>query len=435
MPEPDGRNLLQSRRVQLASMVLCTVMLGNMQYGWTLFVNPMRNATHWETASIQVAFTILIFVNTWLAPIEGWIVDRYGPRPVVMLGGLMAALSWVLNSRAESLQSLYVAAAIGGVGIGCVFGTCMGSALKWFPDRRGFASGMIAAGYGLGSAVTVIPLARMIQASGYRHTFLVFGLIQGWSIFFIGALLVKPIVPALRSLSRRIQQGADLTPGQTLRTGVFWVIYLVYVMIGFGGMVITAQLGPIARDFGIEKQIFTILGFSLPVLTLAVSIDNFANGITRPISGLLSDKIGRENAMLLMFGSESLAFLGMALFGHRPLAFLIFAALTFLCWGEIFSLFPAICGDTFGVKYATANNGLLYTAKGTCALAVPLASLLVTATGTWTSVLVATAVSSLLAGLLAKFLVVPMRKKLFAAGPFPATAMGAGAAETVPGIP
>lgn len=433
MPEPDGRSLLQNRRVQLVSMVLCTVMLGNMQYGWTLFVNPMRNAHHWETASIQVAFTILIFVNTWLAPIEGWVVDRYGPRLVVMLGGLMAALSWVMNSRAESLQSLYVAAVIGGVGIGCVFGTCMGSALKWFPDRRGFAAGMIAAGYGLGSAVTVIPLARMIQWSGYRHTFLVFGLIQGLSIFVLGALLVKPIVPALRSLSRRIQQGAEFTPAQTLRTGVFWVIYLVYVLIGYGGMVITAQLGPIARDFGVEKQIVTILGLSLPVLTLAVSIDNFANGITRPFCGFLSDKIGRENAMLLMFASESVAFLGMALFGRRPLAFLIFAALIFLCWGEIFSIFPAICGDTFGVKNATANNGLLYTAKGTCALAVPLANLLVAATGTWTSVLAATAVCSLLAGLLAKFLVVPMRKKLFASGPLPVTGMGASAAGA--GIP
>ena len=432
MPE---QNLLLDRRVQLASMVLCTVMLGNMQYGWTLFVNPMRNATHWETASIQVAFTIMIFVNTWLAPVEGWVVDRYGPRFVVMLGGLMAALSWVMNSRAESLQSLYVAAVIGGVGIGCVFGTCMGSALKWFPDRRGFAAGMIAAGYGLGSAVTVIPLARMIQSSGYRRTFLVFGLIQGLSIFVLGALLAKPVVPAVRSLSRRIQQGAEFTPSQTLRTGVFWMIYLVYVLIGYGGMVMTAQLGPIARDFGIEKQIVTILGLSLPVLTLAVSIDNFANGITRPICGYLSDRIGRENAMLLMFGSESVAFLGMALFGHQPVAFLIFAALIFLCWGEIFSLFPAICGDTFGVKYATANNGLLYTAKGTCALAVPLANLLVAATGTWTTVLAATAASSLLAGLLAKFLVVPMREKLFASGQLPVTPVGATAAESAAGIP
>jgi OFA family oxalate/formate antiporter-like MFS transporter len=192
------------------------------------------------------------------------------------------------------------------------------------------------------------------------------------------------------------------------------MIYLVYVMIGFGGMVITAQLGPLALDFGVEKQIVTILGLSLPVLTLAASVDNFANGITRPLCGFLSDRIGRENTMLLVFSAEGIAFAGMIAFGRHPLAFVLFAALIFLFWGEIFSIFPAICGDTFGVKHAAANNGLLYTAKGTSALAVPLANLLVTTTGTWTSVLLAASLCSLGAGILAKFVVAPMRVRLLA---------------------
>ena len=410
-------NFFQSRWVQLAAMVLSTVTLSNMQYGWTLFVNPMRNETHWQTAGIQLAFSILILVNTWLAPLEGWIVDRYGPRWVVMLGGLSAGASWIMNSRAHSLTMLYVAAVVGGVGIGCVFGTCMGSALKWFPDRRGFASGMIAAGYGLGAAITVIPTARMIEMSGYRHTFWTFGLIQGVSITCLGALLIMPRVPALPVSRGRILQGRDFTPTETVRTGVFWLIYLVYLLIASGGMIITAQLGPIARSFGVEKQIVIILGFAMPVLTLAVSIDNLANGLTRPFCGFLSDKIGRENTMLLMFCSEGIALLGMLAFGRQPLGFLVFAALIFLFWGEIFSLFPAISGDTFGVKNATANNGLLYTAKGTSALVVPLANLLVAATGTWTSVLLLAAVCAIAAGLLAKFMVVPMRRKLLAREP------------------
>ena len=192
MPEQHGPGSFENRWVQLAIMVLSTVTLSNMQYGWTLFVNPMRNETHWATAGIQLAFSILIFLNTWLAPLEGWVADRYGPRFVVMLGGLAAGTSWVMNSRAHSLQALYVAAAIGGLGIGCVFGTCMGTALKWFPERRGFASGMIAAGYGLGAAITVIPTSRMILASGYRHAFFFFGLLQGVSIFCLGAFLIKP---------------------------------------------------------------------------------------------------------------------------------------------------------------------------------------------------------------------------------------------------
>jgi OFA family oxalate/formate antiporter-like MFS transporter len=410
---PQWTTQWRGRWPQLTFAVLSTVMLANMQYGWTLFVNPMHDANHWSRASIQVAFTIMIFVNTWLSPVEGWLVDRYGPRPVVMAGGVFAALSWVVNSQARSLGILYVSAVIGGLAIGCVFGTCMGTALKWFPDKRGLAAGMIAAGYGLGAALTSAPLAMMIQLSGYRHAFRFFGFLQGISILFFAALLVKPSKQGeLKRPRKSIYQGAELSPSETLRTKVFWLIYLIYLLIAFGGMIMTAQLGPIARDFGLEKQMVTILGVSTPVLALAVSLDNFANGITRPISGFLSDIIGRENMMLLIFSLESAALLGMAVFGRNPYGFVVFAALVFLFWGEIFVVFPAVCGDSFGIKHATANNGLLYTAKGTAALTVPLANLLTGATGAWSSVLFAACFCSLAAGVLAKFALVPLRRRL-----------------------
>ena len=389
---------LGSRWLQLAVMVLCTVALSNMQYGWTLFVNPMREETRWATPSIQFAFSILIFLNTWLAPAEGWVADRWGPRFVVMLGGLAAGASWMMNARAHSLQALYAAAAVGGLGMGCVFGTCMGSALKLFPERRGMASGMIAAGLALGSALTVFPISHMIAVSGYRHTFFVFGLLQGGSIVVLGSLLARPaakIVPAA------VSHGREFTPWETVRSKVFWLIYAIYLMIAFGGMTVTAQLGPIARDFGVGK-----------LLTVAVSIDNLANGLTRPFSGYLSDRIGRENAMLLMFSAEGAAFLGMAAWGRNPVAFVISAAMIFLFWGEIFSLFPAICGDAFGVRNATANNGLLYTAKGTSALVVPLANYLVSASGGWTASLLLMAISSAAAGVLARMVLAPMRRRI-----------------------
>ncbi len=387
-------------------------MLANMQYGWTLFVNPMHDANGWSRASIQIAFTIMIFVNTWLSPVEGWLVDRYGPRCVVMAGGVFAAISWVINSDSALAPTLYISAVIGGLAIGCVFGTCMGTALKWFPDRRGLAAGMIAAGYGFGAAFTSAPLAMMIRDSGYRHAFRFFGFFKV-AIVICAVLLVKPTaalnVPRPR---KTIYQGAELTPSQTLRSGVFWLIYLIYLLIAFGGMIMTAQLGPIARDFGLENQTVMVLGFSTPVLALAVSLDNFANGITRPVSGFLSDMLGRENMMLLIFSLEAVALLGMAVFGRNPHGFLLFAALIFLFWGEIFVVFPALSGDSFGIQYATANNGLLYTAKGTAALAVPLANLMMVATSTWTSVLFLASACSLVSGLLAKFVLVPMRKRL-----------------------
>jgi MFS transporter, OFA family, oxalate/formate antiporter len=311
------------------------------------------------------------------------------------------------------LPVLYVAAVIGGLGVGCVFGTCMGTALKWFPDKRGLAAGMIAAGFGLGAAVTVIPVAGMIRSSGYQQTFFTFGLIQGLSIFVLGLFLIKPVVTKIRSTSRNIVQSArNFKPAEVVRTPVFWMIYLVYVSIASGGMVITAQLGPIARDFGLEKTMLVVLGATVPLLTLTISIDNFANGLTRPLSGFLSDAIGRENAMLLIFGCEALAFIGLATLGHHPIAFVVFAAMIFLFWGEVFSIFPAICGDTFGVENAAANNGLLYTAKGISSVLVPVASLLVGAAGNWSTVLFAFAAFSLFAGVMAKFVLAPMRKKL-----------------------
>jgi MFS transporter, OFA family, oxalate/formate antiporter len=406
----------RSRWPQLTFAVLSTVMLANMQYGWTLFVNPMHDANHWSRAGIQIAFTIMIFVNTWLSPVEGWLVDRYGPRCVVMAGGVFAAASWVTNSNAESLSTLYISAVIGGLAIGCVFGTCMGTALKWFPDRRGLAAGLIAAGYGFGAAITSAPLAMMIRDSGYRHAFRFFGLLQGIAILICAVLLVKPTAALKLPRPRKtIYQGAELTPSRTIRSGVFWLLYLIYLLIAFGGMIMTAQLGPIARDFGLENQMVTVLGIATPLLAVAVSIDNFANGITRPLSGWLSDMIGRENMMLLIFSLESGALLGMAVFGRNPHGFLLFAALIFLFWGEIFVVFPALSGDSFGIQYAAANNGLLYTAKGTAALAVPLANVLMVATGAWTSVLLVASACSLTSGLLAKFVLVPMRKRLAAA--------------------
>jgi len=416
-PQTPSAPFWRHRWTQLTLAALATVMLANLQYGWTLFVNPMQDANHWNRAAIQVAFTIMIFVNTWLAPFEGWLVDRHGPRPVVIAGGAFAALSWVMNARAGSLQALYIAAIVGGLALGCVFGTCMGTALKWFPDKRGLAAGMIAAGYGLGAALTSAPLSTMIRVDGYRHAFLFFGLLQGIAIVILGAMLIKP-APHTKALKPRqsIYHGPELTPTQTIRTGVFWLTYLVYLLIAFGGMVITAQLGPIARDFGIERTAVTLLGVTAPVLTLAISIDNFANGITRPIAGMISDIIGRENMMLLMFSLEGVALGGLAILGRSPYGFLGFAALVFLFWGEIFVIFPAICGDSFGMKNAAANNGLLYTAKGTSALAVPLASILVTATGTWNSVLLTAAFCSVLAGVLARFVLVPMRMRMRASG-------------------
>src|SRR5258706_9925234 len=177
---------------QLIFGIICMVMIANLQYGWTLFVNPIDQKYHWGRAAIQVAFTIFVLTETWLVPVEGWLVDRFGPKIVVLVGGVLVAISWVINSLADELGTLYIAAAIGGIGAGAVYGTSIGNALKWFPDRRGLAAGLTAAGFGAGSALTIIPIQGMIQSSGYQATFLWFGLGQGIVVVVLSLLLSAP---------------------------------------------------------------------------------------------------------------------------------------------------------------------------------------------------------------------------------------------------
>ena len=426
---------LSNRWSQLVIGMLCMALVANLQYAWTLFVTPMNTRHHWGEASIQLAFSLFILTETWLVPVEGWLVDKFGPRPVVACGALCAGIAWVMYSWATSLAELYTASVIAGIGAGGVYGTCVGNALKWFPDRRGLAAGLTAAGFGAGAAVTVIPIANMITRSGYEHTFFFFGILQGVCIFVLALLLKKPVVRKVSTVKKRFAvTKIDYTPGQMIKTPVFWVLYLSFVGVAAGGLMATAQIGPIAKDWGLARIPMSFFGMTLPLLTMTLSIDNICNGFTRPLCGFISDKIGRENTMFMIFIGEGLALLGMMQFGTNPYAFMTFAALIFLFWGEIFSIFPATCADTFGSKYAAANAGTLYTAKGTAALLVPIASVL-SATGGWSAVFVASAVITIAAGVAAKFILAPMCTRLIEASDQSAVSTAGGTVVSAAGNP
>lgn len=400
-----------NRWVQLILGIACMALVANLQYAWTLFVNPIDAKYHWGRAAIQVSFSIFVLVETWFVPVEGWLVDQFGPRPVIAFGAIAAGIGWVINSYAATLSVLYIAAVLSGLGAGCVYGTCVGNALKWFPDKRGLAAGLTAAGFGAGAALTIIPIASTIRISGYEQAFLHFGIFQGLAIFVLAMFMVRPVTPKGVKISPRlVMTKVDYSMGQMLRTPVFWLIYALFVAVAAGGLMATAQLAPIARDYGLAKLPVSFLGLTLPLLTLTLSIDSLANGFTRPLCGFISDRLGRENTMLLVFVGEGLAMLGLLNFGHTATGFLIFAPLIFLFWGEIYSIFPAICADTFGTKYATGNAGALYTAKGTASLLVPLTSVL-SANGNWNRAYIVAAALSIGAGLAAKFILVPMRKR------------------------
>jgi OFA family oxalate/formate antiporter-like MFS transporter len=309
------------RWLQLTAGLICMVMIANLQYGWTLFVGPIDEKHHWGRAAIQVAFTIFVLTETWLVPVEGWLVDRFGPKIVVFVGGVLVAIAWAMNSAADTLTMLYVAAAIGGIGAGGVYGTCIGNALKWFPDRRGLAAGLTAAGFGAGSALTIIPIQGMIQASGYEATFLWFGISQGLVVVVLSLLLRAPHAGEAPPSTRLRQSARDYTPLEVLASPIFWVMYAMFVLVGAGGLMATAQLAPIANDFQIAKVPVSLLGLTLPALTFALSIDRVLNGLTRPFFGWVSDRIGRENTMFIAFGLEAVGIWALSAFGRDPVLF------------------------------------------------------------------------------------------------------------------
>jgi len=281
---------------QLVIGIVCMAMIANLQYGWTLFVPPIDDKYNWGKASIQVAFTIFVLFETWLVPLEGYLVDKYGPRLITLIGGALCGISWVMNSFASSLAMLYTAAAIGGIGAGAVYGTCVGNALKWFPDRRGLAAGLTAMGFGAGSALTIIPIATMIQSRGYEQTFLYFGLGQGIIVVLLSLFLAAP-PPGYRE---RVMANVPLsvrstrhqyTPREMLKTPVFYLMYLMFVLMASGGLMATAQLAVIAKDFGVADTPVSILGLTLPALTFALSMDRILNGLTPILRlGVRSDR-------------------------------------------------------------------------------------------------------------------------------------------------
>jgi MFS transporter, OFA family, oxalate/formate antiporter len=404
--------LRRGRWWQLVLGIICMSMIANLQYGWTLFVKPMHDARGWSLSGIQVAFTIFVLVETWLVPFEGYLVDRVGPQFVGVVAGLLVALAWVINGVATSLPMLYVGAIVGGIGAGAVYGACVGNALKWFPDRRGLAAGLTAMGFGAGSALTVFPIANMIKAEGYEATFLKFGLLQGAVVFVVGWFLRAPsaqFVPPQKV--GRSQSARDYTPLEMLRGPVFWVLFVMFVFSASGGLIATAQLTPMASDLGVANSNVSLAGVTLLALPFALSMNRIFNGISRPFFGWMSDRIGRERTLFIAFIIEGAGILLLDEYGRNPVAFVLLTALVFFAYGEIYSIFPAICADIYGRRYASANAGLLYTGKGVASLFVPLSSVIAASAVGWDGVFMVTATMNIVAALLAVFVLKPMRAR------------------------
>ena len=463
---PQTRSFFATPWLQLIIGVTCMVMIANLQYGWTFFVPDIQKKFGWDRGSIQIAFTLFVLFETWLVPIEGWFVDRFGPRIVIFIGGILCMIGWVVNSYATTLTEFYGAQIVAGIGAGAVYGTCIGNALKWFPDRRGLAAGLTAAGFGAGSALTVIPIQNMIKVSGFQATFFNFGVGQGVLICVLAFFMFAPKpgqVPIVAGNAAVIQGKRQFAPGELIGPSLPWIIglaialvggfvmwwfalqfyiplalavlifvmggaivwtrgqpiftlmYLMFVIVGAGGLMVTANLAPIAQDLKIAGVPVTVMWLTMPALTFAATLDRILNGLTRPFFGWVSDQIGRENTMFIAFGLEGIGIYMLYRLGADPVWFVLLSGMVFFAWGEIYSLFPSTCTDTFGAKFATTNAGLLYTAKGTAALLIPYANTIQKSTGSWDMVFIIAAAANILAAVLAIGVLKPWRRRMIAA--------------------
>jgi oxalate/formate antiporter len=401
-----------SRWAQLAFGVACMVAASNIQYSWTQFVPEIQKAHGWERAAIQTAFSIFVVVQTWSTPFVGVLIDRYGPRLLVLLGGVLTGLAWVINSYATTLPGFYFGSVVGGLGVGAVYATCINNAIKWFPDRRGLGVGLTAAGYGSGTILTVVPIANMIASSGYQAAFFTFGVIQGIVIVVFASFLRAPRLGVVRYSASVAQSRRDYTLSEALRTPVFWVMLAMFTGTVTGGLMAVAQLSVIAEDLGVRNFEIDFYFFTMAALPFALMMNTIVNGLSRPIFGWLSDHIGRELVMFIAFSLEAVGILALGWYGANPWAFVVLSGIVFFAWGEVYSLFSATAGDTFGTKNIGTIYGLLYCAKGVAALLVPFGNVLMEATGTWTTVLYTMAALDLSAALTAILILRPMRRRL-----------------------
>lgn len=393
--------------------------VANLQYSWTLFTGELTASLHATLPAIQVAFSTFLIAVTWLVPFDGYLIDRFGPRPIMVCAGVLVGIGWVGAGKARTVSELVLVYTIGGIGAGIVYGGTIGNALKWFPDRRGLCVGLTSGAYGLGTAFTVSGIASMIRFSGYSRTFIVWGLAQGIVVVLSALVMENPPDAWMpvgydpnreRTTAKAVHSGVDMSPWQMMRTGSFWLIYLMMTLMSFGGLMVTAQLSPIAKFYNVDK---VIVIFGMTALVSAIQIDRILNGLTRPFWGWVSDHLGRENTMFAAFTLEGAAVFLLLRLASHPVWFISLSGLCFFAWGEIFSLFPSITADLFGAKWATTNFGVVLTGAGVASIfAGPLAAMASVKSGNWTSVFWAMIACDLVSAVLALFWLRPVARRM-----------------------
>lgn len=398
-----------NRWLQLGLGLLCMMSISSPQYVWTLLTKPLSAKLGVPLPELQVTFSLLIILQTFFSPFQGKLIDRFGPRLLISLGTVMSGLSWVLSSTAVSTSMLYLTyGLVGGLGTGIVYVGVVGLMVRWFPDRRGFAAGAVAAGYGMGAIVTTFPISASLAARGLDATLWIYGIafaVVGFAASQ-GLRVPRDAAPAKALSSATASNVPNVRPAQMMKSPLFWLMFVMMSMMSTSGLMVTSQMATFAADFGISH----VVVFGMAALPLALTIDRFTNGLTRPLFGWVSDKFGRENTMFFAFALEGVAMALWLMTRDNAVLFVLLSGVVFFGWGEIFSLFPSTLTDTFGTRHATENYGWLYISQGIGSIfGGPLAALLHQHAGSWVPVFGVGITLDIVTAVLAMFVLKPMR--------------------------
>jgi oxalate/formate antiporter len=407
------KDVLSNRWTQLVLGLVCMMAISSPQYVWTLFTKPLSAKLGVPLSELQVTFSLLIVLQTFFSPFQGSLIDRFGPRRLIALGTLMSGCSWILAASAGSIGMLYLTYGIvGGLGTGIVYVGVVGLMVRWFSDRRGFAAGMVAAGYGMGAILTTFPIANALADTGLESTLWQFGALFAVIGVIAAQGLRSPTEPAVPALESKATEAAPgLAPREMLKQPLFWLMFAMMTMMSTSGLMVTSQMASFARDFGVADLIV----FGMAALPLALTVDRLTNGLTRPFFGWVSDRVGRENTMFVAFALEGLAMAVWLATREHPLLFVLLSGVVFFGWGEIFSLFPSTLTDTFGTRHATANYGWLYISQGIGSiLGGPLAALMHEKTGSWHPIFYSAIALDIIAAVLAIAVLKPARTRYLA---------------------
>lgn len=399
---------INNRWFQLIASLIAMIMIANLQYAWTLFVQPLQTGTGWKLSDIQFAFTLFILFQTWIQPLDGWLIDRLGPRWFISAAGILCGVGWAGMGSATSLPMLYALYCAAGVGAAFVYSGSIGSALKWFKEKRGLASGIMAAGFGGGTALFIPFISSTIASSGYQKTFVATGVLQGVVILIVAQFLrhppAEPVSAGKTASAASAQVGKrQFTTLEMLQTPHFYLMYVMFVLMATGGLLVTANAGPMSKAWGLDKVNVLFLWWTVTTLSVAATVGPVANGSARVFWGWVSDRLGRETTMIVTFVLQALCLYSVVAIGQTSawwFALTIFMVL--FTWGQIYSIFPSTVADYFGTKHATSNYAVLYTAKGVASIIGPyLGARLFEQSGSWSVAFHGSALMALLAAVMA----------------------------------